>query len=331
MIKVSAGTAHVLGFKQLAMDALPTTAYLMIGEKCQQDCGFCPQARNATSRANLLSRVSWGECDPEKVVKAISLAYTDGDIERVCLQVVDGDNALAKIKDKIRMIKRKSEIPICVSAKIRDLEELMELAELGVDKIGLALDAACERVYKATKTGSWLRNLGLIEKGANLFPGKISTHLIVGLGETEQEMMSTIQSMKDIGVIVGLFAFTPVPGTRMTGDKPPKLDHYRRMQVAHFLITKEYANYKHCKFVNGWLQGFGLSKDDLKEILKEGAAFQTSGCPGCNRPYYNEKPGGTMYNYPRLLKPEEIDEAIELVINSLQKGGVDGGKMEIDH
>jgi len=32
----------------------------------------------------------------------------------------------------------------------------------------------------------------------------------------------------------------------------------------------------------------------------------TSGCPNCNRPYYNEKPSGPIYNYPRPLKKEEI-------------------------
>ncbi|MCW3977503.1 MAG: radical SAM protein, partial [Candidatus Bathyarchaeota archaeon] len=32
----------------------------------------------------------------------------------------------------------------------------------------------------------------------------------------------------------------------------------------------------------------------------------TSGCPGCNRPYYNERPGGPLYNYPRQPLPDEI-------------------------
>jgi biotin synthase-related radical SAM superfamily protein len=48
----------------------------------------------------------------------------------------------------------------------------------------------------------------------------------------------------------------------------------------------------------------------LKEILSSGAAFQTSGCKDCNRPYYNERPSGPLYNYPRPLSQEEIAEAI---------------------
>ena len=34
MIRCSIGTAKVLGLKKLKVDALPTTAYLMVGERC---------------------------------------------------------------------------------------------------------------------------------------------------------------------------------------------------------------------------------------------------------------------------------------------------------
>jgi biotin synthase-related radical SAM superfamily protein len=36
--------------------------------------------------------------------------------------------------------------------------------------------------------------------------------------------------------------------------------------------------------------------------------FQTSGCPDCNRPFYNEKPSGPFYNYPRKLEIKEIEK-----------------------
>jgi biotin synthase len=45
--------------------------------------------------------------------------------------------------------------------------------------------------------------------------------------------------------------------------------------------------------------------------LLKGEAFETSGCADCNRPYYNEQPGGPLYNYPRPLTSEETERAIE--------------------
>jgi len=36
-----------------------------------------------------------------------------------------------------------------------------------------------------------------------------------------------------------------------------------------------------------------------------------TGCDGCNRPYYNERPRGPMYNYPRPLNKKEVLAAIQ--------------------
>jgi biotin synthase len=56
----------------------------------------------------------------------------------------------------------------------------------------------------------------------------------------------------------------------------------------------------------GDVSGFGVDKQTLSQIARTSEAFRTSGCPDCNRPYYNEKPSGPMYNYPEDLTAEEI-------------------------
>lgn len=319
MIKMSAGTAHVLGLKKLAIDALPTTAYLMSGEKCTHDCGFCPQARNASSRADLLSRVTWSEGDVVQVAREVGYAYQGSKMKRACLQVVDGCDVLTQVKDTVREIKKHSDIPVCVSAKVNNLDEVLALAEIGVDRIGLALDAASQRVFNNTKSGNWQDTVRLIEQAAGALPGRISTHLIVGLGETEEEMTAMLQRMWKMDVTVGLFAFTPVPGTRMAGVHPPELAVYRRMQAANYLIGHKKITYPDCSFRAGRLVNFGLTAGQLAACLNDGKAFETSGCPDCNRPYYNEKPGGIIYNYPGPLKTEEIAEAIDIVLKSLDE------------
>ena len=63
---------------------------------------------------------------------------------------------------------------------------------------------------------------------------------------------------------------------------------------------------------------------DLREILEEGYAFMTSGCPcssdsrisACNRPFANERPSETFRNYP-YLPNEEDKETIESQISEL--------------
>jgi biotin synthase len=48
-IRVSVGTAIILGLIKGKLDAEPTTAYLMTYKagKCTANCGFCPQARDS--------------------------------------------------------------------------------------------------------------------------------------------------------------------------------------------------------------------------------------------------------------------------------------------
>jgi biotin synthase len=133
----------------------------------------------------------------------------------------------------------------------------------------------------------------------------VTTHLIAGLGEKEEDFIKMIQRCVDLGVYPALFAFTPIPGTVMASHPPPPLDYYRKLQVAHFLITHGIRRYEDMKFKDCCLIDFDLSKNKLSEVIRTGEPFRTSGCPGCNRPYYNERPGGPIYNYPQQPSAEE--------------------------
>ena len=70
-LRVSIGSAIVLGLLKGKLDANPTTIYLLMcrKEKCSANCGFCPQARNSKGRADRLSRVTWPTFATEKVVE----------------------------------------------------------------------------------------------------------------------------------------------------------------------------------------------------------------------------------------------------------------------
>jgi biotin synthase len=140
---------------------------------------------------------------------------------------------------------------------------------------------------------------------------------MAGLGETEGELVSMMGRLQEWGVTVALFAFTPIPGTEMADEPPPSMDSYRRIQVAQYLISRSLRSTKDFTFSpEGRIVSFGMPEDELREVLANGKAFETSGCPGCNRPYYNEPPSGPLYNYPRSLTPREAQQAIEEALSS---------------
>lgn len=315
MIRCSLGTAKVLGLKSVKTDALPTTAYLMIGDRCKYNCAFCAQARESESRADMLSRISWPDFEGPDVLKGLASQEATENLERICFQVVQDHAALAETKTWVKEVQAHSQAPICISAGPKNLAEIEELITMGVDKVSIALDAATPEIFSKMKDGSWIARYELLLAGARRFPGHMATHLIVGLGESEEEMVNRVREMHRLGVTVALFAFTPVKGTRLEKQAPPSLASYRKVQAALYLLQQGIP--LEFKFIDGRLTGYGLTLSELKMSLATGEAFCTSGCSGCNRPYYNETPGQTLYNYPRPLSEEEAQAAWELLAAEL--------------
>jgi biotin synthase-related radical SAM superfamily protein len=308
-VNVSIGTAGVLGLADVPMDVAPTTAYLMLGGRCSMACAFCAQARTSQAGALHLSRVTWPEFPLVETVDRLGQTVERGAIRRCCLQVTAGQDYFHRALTVIRAVKAVTDVPLDAAVLPPTMAHVAELMAAGLDHVGFGLDAASERVFQCVKGGDWARSLQLIEETARRYPGRAAAHLIVGLGETERETVGTIQTLHDWGATVGLFAFTPVRGTAMAHLPPPPLAAYRRMQAARHLIAHRLARVDDFTFsLDGRLVDFGLS--GLSALLADGVAFQTSGCPDCNRPYYNERPGGPIYNYPRPLSQAEIERAL---------------------
>jgi biotin synthase len=208
------------------------------------------------------------------------------------------------------------DVPISISCQPQNSIHIKELAEAGAERIGIPLDAASEKIFdkiKGLAAGgpyNWKNQFKLLSEAVHIFgKGKVSTHLIVGLGETEKEMVEIIQKCVDMSVLPALFAFTPIAGTALESIPPPPIQRYRRIQIARHLIVHGIARYADMRFDGeGCISDFGVTKQTLMQIIQTGEPFLTSGCPNCNRPYYNEKPSGPIYNYPRKISGEELLE-----------------------
>jgi biotin synthase-related radical SAM superfamily protein len=318
-IRVSTGSAIVLGLLRGKLDAKPTTIYLLTcrNEKCSANCGFCPQARESKGRANMLSRVTWPTFMTRQVFDGIERTERGGAIKRVCIQALNYPEVFDEVLLLVREIKSRVTVPISVSCQPLNSEKMRALADAGVNRISIALDAATKKIFDKVKGRNiggpylWERQRKALNEAVKIFgKGSVSTHLIVGLGETEKELCQTIQWCVDSGVYPGLFAFTPIPGTALEDNPPPSLSSYRRIQLAHYLLTNRKTRFENMAFdSNSCLTNFGINKEQLLKAIDNGEPFLTSGCPGCNRPYYNERPGGPLYNYPRQLRSEEIEKA----------------------
>jgi len=315
-IRVSVGSAIVLGLLEGKLDAAPTTAYLMTYKpgKCTANCLFCPQARTSRSKAELLSRVSWPAFATETVLIKIGNASANQKIKRVCIQALNYPKVFNHLTAIVTELKQHANVPVSVSCQPLNTKNTKRLAEAGADRIGIALDAATEKLFNEIKGANangpylWNEQFRQLREAVNLLgKGNVSTHIIIGLGETEKEATNLIQQCVNMGVSPALFAFTPIRGTALESNSQPLLASYRRVQLARYLIVNGHASYSDLIFdLNGKITDFGMEKEKLTRIVETGKPFLTSGCPDCNRPFYNEKPSGPIYNYPRNLRHKEI-------------------------
>jgi biotin synthase-related radical SAM superfamily protein len=317
-IRASCGSAVVLGLTKAMLDAKPTTIYLLTfhSGKCSANCGFCPQARMSRGRADMLSRVPWPTFSTERVFSGIEHAVKKDAIGRICIQALNYPEVFEDILNITQEVLSHVSMPISVSCQPTNQEEMKQLSEAGVERMCVPLDAATEELFNRVKGRLadgpyvWEKQRKALENAVHIFDkNSVSTHLIVGLGETEEEVVKTIQWCVDLGVYPGLFAFTPIPGTALESHPQPSIVRYRRIQIAHYLITNGRTRCDEMLFSEeDTINDFGISRERLWQVIRTGKPFLTSGCPCCNRPYYNERPGGRLYNYPRQPFPDEIVE-----------------------
>lgn len=306
-IRVSLGTLIALGAEKGRMEEYPGLAYVMQYSKdgCLGTCTFCVQSRLADSSKDFLSRVIW----PVRELDEVAILLKDSGLVRVCLQTVMKPGFVEEAHTIVKTFHEVSKKPVSLSITPVPRKELERFREEGVDYLGVGLDAASERIARAVrKPYSWKIYWSFIEDGIEVFgKGRVVTHLIVGLGETYGDLLNTVQRLRDIGSDVSLFAFTPVRGTPLEGSARPDVRYYRFAQLATYIIMKGYDWREFVVEVNGVPYIKSEFINDVESVIH---TVLTRGCPGCNRPFYNEPPGREPYNFPSASSVNSFHEVL---------------------
>lgn len=308
MIRLSLGSAIELGLINKKNDIPPTTIYIMIGDKCNNRCSFCSQSTESNSRKDKLSRVIWPEFSKEDILNAIN-EYKGNNIKRICIQSMYSKEAHKEVEEFILYIKDKINIPVSLSAKIESKEDVEKFINYGVDKIGIAIDACNKELYESIKGNSYEEKIDFIVDMSKKYKDRISSHIIVGLGESHRDIYNLYTYLKENNITVSLFAFTPIKGTKMENISQPDIKDYRRIQLMTYMIDKGYG-LEYFIFEDNYIKNIKIDENINKDINK-GYPFEIKGCKNCNRPYYNERPGGTIYNYSRALNDDDVNLAIK--------------------
>ena len=324
-IQTSLAAAMALGFRQGGFrrdsNLMGLNLLVTYPDGCIGRCGFCglSHQREVEPDKRTFIRVDWPTLAVDEVIERLN--QDGGQLRRVCVGMITHRRAFDDMKTIIHRFATESDRPISAliaPTLIRDLDRLAEIKDAGADMIGVAVDAATPELFERYRgrgvegPHDWDHYWATLAQSAKIMGRfKAGVHLIVGLGETEQDMIATIQRAHDLGAHTHLFSFYPEAGSSMEDHPQPAYGQYRRVQLARYIVNNEHGRYGQMGFNEaGQVADFGIDAD---ELLRWGEPFMTSGCPGpdcrvaCNRPFGNERPGRPIRNYAFLPEPEDVE------------------------
>ena len=313
-------------------------------EGCFANCSYCGLARERPGAAedNTFIRVSWPLFPTDLVAATIGekdagLAASGG-IGRVCIAQVQDARAYGDLVDMTRRVRAgASDVPISalVSAPTLDEERLAVIREAGADIIGIGLDAASQQLFHDTRGRGvrgphhWEQHWGIARAARRMYGAfKVNFHVIVGLGETDEELVNIFYALKDEQIAAYLFSFNPEPGTAMQDVLRAPIARTRRIQLAKHLIEKDGVQRDVFEFDRaGALTSIDASDALVSTATGSGVPFMTDGCPNragdvaCNRPYGSYRPGEEYRDYPFRPGPEELETIYgEMKLEEVRRG-----------
>ncbi|MFQ5418838.1 MAG: radical SAM protein [Anaerolineae bacterium] len=293
-------------------------------EGCYANCTYCGLARErpGVPEDNTFIRVAWPLYPTDLVAEKIAEREAKDGVGRVCIAQVQDHRAYDDLVDMTQRVHRAApQVPLSalVSATTLTEERLHVIKEAGADIIGVGLDGASEEVFYDTRgrgthgPHTWEHHWYIIHAARRIYgPMHVNCHIIVGLGETDRELVELFYRLKSEQIAGYLFAFNPEPGTVMQDVSRAPIHRWRRIQLIKWLIEERDLPRDTLEFdETGDISRLHTPEMTVEVAVNTGLPFMTNGCPdrsgkmACNRPYGSYRPGEEYRDYPFL--PEESD------------------------
>jgi len=332
-VQMSTAAAITLGLMPGTMHRCGCTRCLNLlltyPEGCRANCAYCGLARHREADRDYADRnfirVDWPAVPMAEIAARVGADPENSPFHRMCISMITHPKS---DEDTFTVLKTWTDhvdpdaIPISILSNPTTMtrEDVQRLRDMGSDIFTVALDAATPAIFDRTRgkgvqsPHTWKKYWEILMDARDIFgPQKFGAHIIVGMGETEHEILSLVQELVDLGGHSHMFCFYPEKGSLMDHLPATPRDQWRRVQLARYLIDYAGVRVDQMKFdEEGRVADFGLPTGELDAIIDAGTAFRTSGCPGkeaedvsaCDRPY-GDSPPSNIASYP--FKPADAD------------------------
>lgn len=356
-VQLSTAAALTLGLMDGKMHRCECTRCLNIlltyPEGCRANCAYCGLARHREAERDYADRnfirVDWPAVPMEQIAQTIGQNPAASPFHRMCISMIthprSDEDTITVLKTWTKYVDPDA-MPISILSNPTTMErkDVQTLRDLGSDIFTVALDAATPAIFDKTRGKGvqsphlWRKYWEILEDAKDIFgPKKFGAHIIIGMGETEFEVLSLIQQIVDMGGHSHLFCFYPEKGSLMDHLPATPRDQWRRVQLARYMIDYCGVRVEQMGFdAEGRVISYGLPQSEVEMTINSGIAFRTSGCPGkfaddisaCDRPY-GDSPPSNIASYP--FAPEAKD--LRLIRKQLNMGNpmdpyVEGEELE---
>jgi biotin synthase len=317
-VRISYASAIVLRFKSGSFtrpfEFGGINLLLSYDHGCLSDCGYCGLARTRPGAYEDKSfiRVEWPLVETDELVSR--MARHQDRLTRLCISMVTHGFAYRDTLDITRRIRAGVATPLSllVAPPTLNEERLRTLKQAGADMIGIGLDAVTENLFRSIRTNvpqgglNWDQYWRIVGHARHIFgPWKVNCHTLVGLGETDRDLMGIFERLLDRQIFSYLFCFNPEPASRMASHPKSPITRWRRIQLAKFLL--EECGLDPLAFAyqdDGSLARIHAPVELVDNVIRDGFPFMTNGCPGaggepgCTRPMGSWRPSETPRDYP---------------------------------
>lgn len=324
-------------------------------EGCRANCAYCGLARHREAERDYADRnfirVDWPAVPLAQVIDIVARDGERTPFHRMCISMITHPRSEADTFTVLGAWTARIDpdtVPVSILSNPTTMTraDVAKLKDMGADIFTVALDAATPEIFDRTRgkgvqsPHSWKKYWDILLDARDIFgPQKFGAHIIVGMGETEHDVLSLVQRLVDLGGHSHMFCFFPEKGSLMDHLPATPRDQWRRVQLARYLIDYGGVRVEHMRFDEvGRVIDFGLPKGELDAVIDSGIPFRTSGCPGkfrddvsaCDRPY-GDSPPSNIASYP--FQPQDADlKRIRHQLGMPRPGEtyVEGEELELD-
>lgn len=180
----------------------PEQAFFNLDQRCVFDCAYCATPRLGKSVSKDLT--------PAKIVTMLKGAMESGNVKSFALTSGVASSVQETVDSMVECVKAVREsfpdLPIGVEPYVDSARQIDALRSAGADEIKINVEAASEEVFrKVCPKKEYSLAFDMLAHAVSVFgAGKVASNVIVGMGESDEDVRAVVERLASMGVCPGI-------------------------------------------------------------------------------------------------------------------------------